>query len=315
MSHQETPAVAVTSTLLPSQRYWRISHQLLLSKLHSSVGSSLWRKIIQPNRLHQFKQLKDSPWLGSLYHGLWGLVLPALLLWLWFEATSHEWLPAFILPEPAMVKETFVDLWVSGDLWSNLEISLIRVTWGFLGGTLAGLVLGSAMGLSKTVEAYLYPSFKAISQIPALGWIPLLIMLVGIGEAMKILVIAKAALVPVTINTQQSIRNIPHNLLEVAKVYQFNPRQLLSKVVIPATVPGVFNGIRYGLTHAWLALVTVEMLASSEGAGFLMVWGRQLGQLDLVLATIVVIGTVGLLFDVTLQHIENRLARWRRFAF
>jgi sulfonate transport system permease protein len=305
MSQPQTPVVAVTTTLLPlpRRRRERASRRRFEVKFAPVITSSA------------LSRLATSPWLRTLYHGLWGLVLPALVLWLWFEAATHEWLPAFILPEPAMVRDTFVDLWVSGELWSNLEISLIRVGWGFVGGTLAGLALGIAMGLSKRVEAYLYPSFKAISQIPALGWIPLLIMLVGIGEAMKILVIAKAALVPVTINTQQSIRNIPRSLLEVAQVYQFTPRQLLSKVVIPATVPGVFNGVRYGLTHAWLALVTVEMLASSEGTGFLMVWGRQLGQLDLVLATIVVIGAVGLLFDVTLQQIENRLARWRRFAF
>lgn len=305
MSQPQTPVVAVTTPLLPIT-----DSRLEVAGLHQVDAT--FAPVRAPR---SWRQLATSPWLRTLHHGLWGLVLPALVLWLWFEAAAHEWLPAFILPGPAMVRDTFVDLWVSGELWSNLEISLIRVSWGFVGGTLAGLALGIAMGLSKRVEAYLYPSFKAISQIPALGWIPLLIMLVGIGEAMKILVIAKAALVPVTINTQQSIRNIPPSLLEVAQVYQFTTRQLLSKVVIPATVPGVFNGVRYGLTHAWLALVTVEMLASSEGTGFLMVWGRQLGQLDLVLATIVVIGAVGLLFDVTLQQIENRLARWRRFAF
>lgn len=297
MSH--THANAVASALLEQPRTdlaARVTH------IHQQLA-------------RHWQRLANSQGFPALRNSLTGILLPLLIYWLWYEAAAHEWLPAFILPSPEQVKETFIDLWVSGEMWSNLQISLERVLWGFIAGSLAGIALGIAMGTSKRVEAYLYPSFKAISQIPALGWIPLLIMLVGIGEAMKILVIAKAALIPVTINTQQSIRNIPRHYLEVAKVYRFTPRQLLGKVILPATVPGVFNGVRYGLTHAWLALVTVEMLASSEGAGFLMVWGRQLAQLDLVLATIVVIGAVGLIFDLGLQLVEQRLARWRRLAF
>lgn len=313
MSHTQTPTISVATTR-QTVTAPRLPWLLTAVAVSSRQGWLALSRHLRAYR-HSPRTQHHARWLQTSGNLAVGLILPLLVFWLWQEAAAHEWLPPFILPSPQLVKETFVDLWVSGELWSNLQISLQRVLWGFISGSLAGLLLGIAMGTSKRVEAYLYPSFKAISQIPALGWIPLLIMLVGIGEAMKILVIAKAALIPVTINTQQSIRNIPRNYLEVAKVYQFSPRQLLGKVILPATVPGVFNGVRYGLTHAWLALVTVEMLASSEGAGFLMVWGRQLAQLDLVMATIVVIGAVGLLFDVTLQQIENRLARWRRLAF
>jgi sulfonate transport system permease protein len=84
--------------------------------------------------------------------------------------------------------------------------------------------------------------------------------------------------------------------------------------VFPASVPAVFVGIRYGLTQAWLSLVTVELLASSEGLGFLIVWGRQLFQLDLVLAAIIVVGVVGLLLDKGLERLEARLLRWRPTA-
>ncbi|WP_084414519.1 ABC transporter permease [Chitinibacter tainanensis] len=246
---------------------------------------------------------------------LWALVLPLLVLGLWQITSAHEWVSPQILPPPSLVWQTLTELWQSGDLTSNLQISVERVAYGFGVGTVVGLLLGALMGLSKTVEAYLFPTFKALSQIPALGWIPLLIMVVGIGESMKILVIAKAALVPVTVNTLQGIRNIPPQFAEVAKVYRFNTRQLLAKVVIPAALPSLFTGIRYGLTHAWLALVTVELLASSEGIGFLMVWGRQLFQLDLVLATVVIIGAVGLLIDQSLQWLETHFLKWRRVAF
>ncbi|GHD68192.1 ABC transporter permease [Jeongeupia chitinilytica] len=254
--------------------------------------------------------LRSRVWRGAL-----ALILPLAVLALWHAATLNGWVAQQILPAPALVWTTLLDLWHSGELWTNLAISLTRVAWGFSAALVIGLALGVAMGLSKTAEAYLYPSFKAISEVPVLGWIPLLIMLVGIGEAMKILVIAKAAAVPITINTQQGIRNIPQPYLEVARVYRFNPRQLWLKVIFPSTLPSLFNGFRYGLTNAWLSLVTVELLASSEGIGYQMVWGRQLFQLDVVMACMLVIGLVGLAIDLFLQITETRLLRWRRAAF
>ncbi|AOX99968.1 ABC transporter permease [Jeongeupia sp. USM3] len=249
-----------------------------------------------------------------LWHGALALILPLSVLVLWHSATANGWVAQQILPAPKLVWTTLLELWGTGELWTNLAISLTRVAWGFSAALVIGLALGVAMGLSKTAEAYLYPSFKAISEVPVLGWIPLLIMLVGIGEAMKIIVIAKAAAVPITINTQQGIRNIPQQYLEVARVYRFKPVQLWRRVIFPSTLPSLFNGFRYGLTNAWLSLVTVELLASSEGIGYQMVWGRQLFQLDVVMACMAVIGLVGLAIDLFLQITETRLLRWRRTA-
>ncbi|MFT3959867.1 ABC transporter permease [Propionivibrio sp.] len=243
------------------------------------------------------------------------MVVPALLLYLWQLASLHAWVPAMILPEPRLVLDSLSDLWRSGELAAHLGISLSRLVLGFLVGALAGLFLGFAMGLSRVVEAYVYPTFKALSQVPALGWIPLAIMLAGIDEAMKVIVVAKAAWVPVAINTQQAIRNIPEEFLEVGRIYRFNLAQRLTRIVVPGALPGIFNGIRYGLTHAWLALVTVELLASSEGIGFLVIWGRQLAQLDIVLAVIVVIGLIGSSIDQALQWVELHFLAWRRTAF
>lgn len=243
-----------------------------------------------------------------------GLCLPAALFVAWSVAAERELIPPQILPAPSAVAATLVDLVRTGDLPLNIAISLGRVFGGFAIGSAVGLLLGVAMGLSRRVEDYLHPTFKAISQVPVLGWLPLLMMLVGIGESLKLILIAKASLVPIALNTLQGIRGVPRQYFEVARVYQFSRAQLLRKVVLPAAVPSIFVGVRYGLTQAWLALVTVELLASSEGLGYLIVWGRQLFQLDLVLASILVVGVVGLLFDTGLGKIEGRLLHWRRSA-
>jgi sulfonate transport system permease protein len=240
-----------------------------------------------------------------------GWLLPLGLLSLWALATERGWAPPQILPPPRLVLETIIDLAKSGDLLLNYAISLGRVAAGFALGSVIGALLGVAMGLSRRVEQYLYPTFNALSQVPVLGWLPLAMMVFGIGESLKIVIIAQASLVPVAINVLTGIRRVPVQYIEVARVFEFSRGQYLRKVVLPATVPSLFVGVRYGLTLAWLSLVTVELLASSEGLGFLIVWGRQLFQLDLVLAAILAVGVVGLLLDKGLATLERKLLRWR----
>ena len=241
--------------------------------------------------------------------------LPLALLLLWTVAARLEWIAPQVLPPPEAVAASFKEALLSGELWDNLQISLLRVLAGFGVGLVGGLRLGVATGLSPTVKDYVYPLFKAFSQVPVLGWLPLLMLLVGIDEALKIILISKAALVPIALNTYKGIQSVPTRYIEVARVLKFTRWQLLSKVVFPAALAPIWNGIRYGLTHAWLALVVVELLASSEGLGFMIVYGRQLFQLDVVLAAVVVVGLVGYTLDKGLAAIETRLLRWRKEAF
>ena len=243
---------------------------------------------------------------------LWAWPFPLAVLALWQLSAVGGWVPEQVLPPPAAVFKVFAELLASGELWDHLTISLVRVAGGFGIGLALGLLLGGAMGLSPTFRDYVFPLFKAFSQVPVIGWLPLLILLVGIDEGLKFLLIAKAALVPVAINTCQGIENVPNRLVEVARVYGYTRWQMLRKVVFPAATAPIWNGVRYGLTHAWLALVVVELLASSEGIGFLIVYGRQLFQLDVVLAAVVAVGIVGFFIDKLLAATEAWLLRWRK---
>jgi len=254
-------------------------------------------------------------YLAALPRGLLALLLPLALLLLWQLAAEQQWVSSQLLPPPSLVLDSLLDLYSSGELASNLGISLARVLWGFAAGSAAGLLLGVAMGLSPRVEAYLLPTFKAISLVPVIGWVPLFILFVGIEESLKVLVIAKAVMVPVAINAMKGIRNVPVGFFEVARLYRFSLARTVRKVVLPAALPSLANGLRLGLSNAWMALVAVELLASSEGIGYLMVYGRQLFQLDLVMATMVVIGLVGLVLDQGLQLLERRLLSWRNSAY
>lgn len=261
-----------------------------------------WAKGLQPFGL-KFIHLASS------------FLFPLLVLGIWQLTFEKNWLPEQILPPPILVWQTFWELVDSGDLGSNLSISLQRIFWSVLIGGSVGLLIGFAVGLSKRAYAYIYPTFDVVSQFPVVGWIPLLTIFLGIDEPLKIAAISLAVVVPVTVNTYKGIRNIPQSLVEVGRVYQFNVWQKFVRIVLPAALPNIFSGVRQGVMQAWLSLVFVELLASSEGIGYLMVWGRQLLQMDIVFIGIIVIGAVGLVLDYVLRFAESRLQTWRQQAF
>jgi sulfonate transport system permease protein len=251
----------------------------------------------------------------GLGQGAQALLLPAALLLLWQLASSRGWMAEQILPPPARVWQSFLELADSGELASHLGFSARRVAWSLLLGGSSGMLIGLALGCSRRARAYLLPSFTLLAQFPVLGWVPLLIIVAGIDEALKISAISIAVAVPVAINTRQGIVNIPKAWWEVAQVYQFTRWQTLVKVLLPAAAPSLFNGWRQAVMQAWLTLVFVELLASSEGIGYLMVWGRQLAQLDLVMLGMLLIGLIGVALDASLRLLETRLQRWRVEAF
>lgn len=239
-----------------------------------------------------------------------GIIFPIALLYLWHVSVERNWVNPLLLPAPELVWMALKDLYQTGELWSNLSVSLSRIGYGFSAGIVLALVLGLTMGLSRRAEAYIWPTFKAINLVPVIGWIPLLILLVGIDEALKIILIAKAALVPMTINVFKGVRNIPQQLTEVAEVYQLSTWSRFKNVVLPGAFISFIGGLRLSLASSWGALVAVELLASSEGIGYVMVYGRQIFQLDVVMATVVVIGLVGFGFDVIIRLIQKQFRGW-----
>lgn len=237
-------------------------------------------------------------------------VLPVLVLAVWQVAASHVLLPVQILPPPALVLNTLVELTTSGEIFTNLQISLWRIALGIAIGCSLGLGLGTIMGLSRTADDYVSPLFRALAQIPSLGWVPILILIFGLDETVKYLIIAKACFVPTTIAMAEGIRNIPRSYKEVAVVLGLSRRATIRKLIVPAALPTIFGGLRLAFSHAWIALIVVEMLAAQEGVGYMMVWGRTLFQTDIVIAGMIVISVIGLAMDAGLCRLERRLRRW-----
>ncbi|WP_192458228.1 ABC transporter permease [Musicola keenii] len=255
--------------------------------------------------------LKMPPPIG--FHlparSLMPLVLPLILLLLWSLASLRGWMPPQILPAPQQVIATAVSL-LQGDLPSHLLISLQRLGGGLLAGVLAGTLLGALMGASRCAEQLLYPTVYTLAQIPTLGWIPFFMVLFGIDDGLKLAVLIKAVIVPVTLHSQRGVRDVPTTLREAAAVLRLPPPIRLLRLTLPAALPVWFTGLRLALSQAWVSLIVVELLASSQGIGYLMVWGRQLFQLDIVFVCIAAIGTAGLLMEWGINRLDHRLIRW-----
>lgn len=241
---------------------------------------------------------------------LLALALPVGMVAMWQWAAAYTLVPPQILPAPALVLDSFVELARGGELLDGFLISLQRIGSGLGIGVPLGLVLGVWLGVSARARSHLEPTLRALFAVPTLGWIPILILVFGIDEALKVIVIAKAVMVPVVLNTSRGIRQIPVAYVEAARVLRLSRWTRLTRLTWPATLPTVFSGFRLGLSHAFIALIVVEMLAATEGIGYMMVWGRKLFQLDIVIVGIVVVGVTGYALDLLLRRLERALSRW-----
>jgi sulfonate transport system permease protein len=238
------------------------------------------------------------------------LLLPAAIVCLWWLAARYELVAPQILPAPDVVYATARDLIGSGQLQSELSVSLLRLAAGLVIGGAAGLAIGLVMGLSRTVEAYLSPTVRAVWLVPSLGWLPFFMLMFGIGEALKIVLIAKACFLPLMVSSFDGVRNVSPKHRDVARMFELTPFDTLRFVIWPSVLPHVLTGFRLSLSKGWQVLILVEMIASAAGIGYLMTWGRKSFQLDIVIVTMVLIGLIGWLLDRGALAVQQRATAW-----
>jgi sulfonate transport system permease protein len=253
-------------------------------------------------------------WRRSIGRGGISVAGPLLLLALWYLATRHAGNVARVLVPPGRVLTTLLHLIVSGELAMHLRQSLARLAYGFAAGALSGLVFGVLMGVSRRVEAIFGPSFHALRQIPSIAFIPVLILLFGVEETFKVVVVMKACFFPVALATADGVRGVPLGFVEVARVLALSRLQLVRYVLLPAAVPPVITGLRIALARSWMVLVAAELLAAESGLGQMMEMGRQMFRIDVVLVGVFITGVFGFLLDGAMRGLERSLAPWRQTA-
>jgi len=239
-----------------------------------------------------------------------GLALPLLIILVLEFVVRIGWLPSYQMPAPSEIALTLRDL-AEGALWKHIGVSLLRVLLGFAIGASLALVFAAWVGLSREAEAWLEPTFAGLRSIPSLAWVPLLMLWLGIDETSKIVLIAIGAFFPMYLNGVAAIRNIDRKLIEVGQIYGFSRRRLVRRILLPAALPGLFTGLRSGMSLAWMFLVAAELIAATKGLGYLLSDGRETSRPDIVLAAIIVLALLGKLSDGILASLEKRFLAWR----
>nr|WP_236339908.1 ABC transporter permease [Paenibacillus plantiphilus] len=242
---------------------------------------------------------------------LLGAILPLTLLLVWEVAGARGLLNPILLPAPSEIWEELVGLTASGELAQHLGISVWRALLGFVIGGGLGLAAGIWVGFSYKTERLLDPSLQMLRMLPHLAIAPLFILWFGFGETSKLLLIAKGAFFPLYVNTFLGIRSVDGKLFDVGRVLQFSKWQLVTKLIVPASLPNIFLGIRLSVGVAWLGLVVAEMMGSSSGVGYLINDARSFSLTTVVFVGIIVFAVVGKLSDSLVKLLEARLLRWQ----
>jgi sulfonate transport system permease protein len=240
-----------------------------------------------------------------------GLVLPVLLLLVWEGVVRAGWIAPNLLPRPTYLIGTVRELASHGEIYRHVMASSLRVLVGFSLGAALAVLVGAIVGLSARAQALIDPTFQAIRAIPSLAWVPLLLLWFGIDELPKIILIAIGAFFPVYLNLVSGIHNVDRKLVELGLVHGLTGVGLVWRIFLPASLPSLFVGLRSGLSLAWMFLVAAELIAASEGLGYVLSDGRETGRADLVIVAIVMLALLGKLSDGLLGALERRCLHWR----
>lgn len=243
---------------------------------------------------------------------LLGLLIPVLVLILWWYVTTFGNTPESILPKIGTVGKTISEMLKDGSLQKDLATSLKRVLEGYLISAVLGIILGTEMGMSDTVKKIFYPTVTTIRQIPIMAWIPLLILWCGIGETSKVVIIVIASFFPIMVNTLSGIGSTPLEYIEVARLYKLSRLKTFMRVYLPHALPNIQTGLKLGLGVSWMAVVAAELIASTSGIGYKMSYARTLMRSDIVIICMIVIGIIGILMDKILTVVFNLLTPWER---
>ncbi len=253
----------------------------------------------------------SRPWHRGL--NLWGLVPVALALALWEIVARFGLLPGdtFLPPFSVVVHELY-DLAITGVLAQNFLPSLRRVMVGLVAGAVAGILVGTAMGWKKQVGTALGPIISLLYPIPALGWLPLLMLWIGINELLPITIIFICSFFPICYTTATGIKGVDPRYVQAARSLGSPDLRILATVVFPLALPDIFTGLRLEAGMAWRVIIAAEMVAIPTGIGALLMRSESLMRVDTIIACLMVLSIMCFCFERALLLLERRLTeRWR----
>jgi NitT/TauT family transport system permease protein len=243
---------------------------------------------------------------------LWALPLPTLILCLWSLAVAQRWLT--LIPGPLEVLLAIIDFSFgtlnddaySGTLLTHLTASAGRVLGGFACATLLAVPLGVLLARYERLSRLVEPTLGVLRPIPVTAWVPLVLIVFGLGSHSAIILIFIGSFFPIFINTLLGVKRVPTRLIEAAQMLGTGERELLYKVVLPAAVPSVFAGMRIALGLAWVVVVVGETVGVPNGLGSVITEAREVSRTEIIITGMLFIGLAGLATDKLLTLLVRR---------
>ena len=270
-----------------------------------SIQSHLKQKSLNPTVFWRIGEEIPKPLNIGLT--VTSIALP-LLLW-WLVTTFANVDPKF-LPSPGKVLEAFGRLWNTRELLKDTVASLWRVGVGFLFALVFSIPIGVLMGSFPSIRALLEPMFGLMRYMPAPAFIPLLILYLGIGEEPKIMLIFIGVFFFNSLMVMDTVKFVPKDLIEATYMLGGNRWEILTQVIFPHVLPGILDASRINLAAAWQLVIVSELIAATEGLGRrISVAGRFL-RTEEIFVGLIVIGAIGLAFDLLFQYLLRVSCKW-----
>jgi len=242
----------------------------------------------------------------------YGLLVAFLLLWQ--VSSTSRWVNPSIFPPLHVIVGALFNGIASGALVDDIAISLQRSGLAFAAAVAVGIPLGLFMGQIAAVERALDPILQLFRQTSALALYPVFILLLGLGETSKVFVIFWATLFPILLSTIGGVKQVDAKLIEMARTYGASRLTVFRRVVLPASAPAIFVGVRLSATTALLLLIAAEMIGANKGIGFQVMNAQYNFQIPLMFAAIFLLALLGLAANAILILLQSRLCRWAEIA-
>jgi NitT/TauT family transport system permease protein len=245
-----------------------------------------------------------------------GAGFPILLILIWDSAVAIT--GTRLIPGPAQVAVMMYDFTFggvyddafSGTILTHVWMSMQRVYGGFFLAALAGIPLGMMIGRIKVMRQLLDPTISLLRPIPVTAWLPLSMIFFGLGPNAAVFLVFLGAFYPILLNTIFGVRSIDPRLFEAASMLGCSGASVFRQIVLPASLPAIFSGLRIAQGFAWILIVVGEMTGVPTGLGSVVMDGRTLSRTDLVVTGMIVIGACGFITDRIIVAIGNRLLSW-----
>lgn len=252
---------------------------------------------------------------NSRKYALISAISMACFFLIWELATDvFQFFPSYAMPSPVKTFSAFFMKLTNTSpdgsvLFTHIAASLQVTLVGYLLGALIGIPLGILMAWYEAVDLFVKPIFDLIRPIPPIGWVPIMILLLGIDLKSKAMVIFVASVIPCIINAYSGIKQTSEVHINVGKTFGLTKFQILKKIAIPTAMPMIFTGLRVSLGVAWMTLVAAELVAATKGLGYMLQIARTIGRPDIIVMGMLVIAGVGAVLTGTLEFLEKKFVR------